>query len=76
MKICVDAGWPFRRWTEFVEIDVTERTLDGWRQDATTLPDRARVPSSVGLRPGARASPWTRRDAWPPPPEEPSEVVG
>jgi HAD superfamily phosphoserine phosphatase-like hydrolase len=77
VRICLEAGWPFRRWTEFVEIDVLlERTLDGWRQDPTTLPGPRARPFFCGPEawgPGLVDPP---PDAWPPPPEEPSEVVG
>jgi 2-hydroxy-3-keto-5-methylthiopentenyl-1-phosphate phosphatase len=39
VRICLEAGWPFRRWTEFAEIEawLTE-TLDAWRADPSTLP--------------------------------------
>ena len=38
VRICLEAGWPFRRWTEFAEIDawLTE-TVDAWRTDPSTL---------------------------------------
>ena len=60
VRICVEAGWPFRRWTEFAEIDAwLERTLDGWRQDATTLPGSPRTTLLLrarGVGPGPRGS--------------------
>jgi 2-hydroxy-3-keto-5-methylthiopentenyl-1-phosphate phosphatase len=38
VRICLEAGWPFQRWTEFREIDDwLETTLDSWRADPTTL---------------------------------------
>ena len=77
VKICVEAGWPFRRWTEFAEIDAwLERTLDGWRagrRRRSWVP--AHDPSSAGRKPGVPVLVDPPPDAWPPPPEEPSEVV-
>ncbi len=46
VRICLDAGWPFQRWTEMIEIDAwLERTIDAWRADpATIAPPRRRDP--------------------------------
>ena len=34
VRICLEAGWPFLRWTEFREIDAwLAATLDAWRAD-------------------------------------------
>ena len=44
VKICVEAGWPFIRWTEFREIEEwLAATVDAWRADPTsiTAPDPA-----------------------------------
>jgi 2-hydroxy-3-keto-5-methylthiopentenyl-1-phosphate phosphatase len=42
VRICLEAGWPFRRWTEFSEIDAwLEETIDAWRADSSTLPPPA-----------------------------------
>ena len=39
VRICIEAGWPFRRWTEFREIEAwLEETLAAWRADPATLP--------------------------------------
>ncbi len=39
VRICVEAGWPFQRWTEFSEIESwLAATLDAWRADPSTLP--------------------------------------
>jgi 2-hydroxy-3-keto-5-methylthiopentenyl-1-phosphate phosphatase len=39
VRICLEAGWPFQRWTEFVEIDAwLSATLDAWRADPASLP--------------------------------------
>lgn len=39
VRICLEAGWPFRRWTEFAEIeDWLAAALEAWRADPTSLP--------------------------------------
>jgi 2-hydroxy-3-keto-5-methylthiopentenyl-1-phosphate phosphatase len=37
VRLCIDNGWPFRRWTEFAEVDawLTE-VLAAWRADPST----------------------------------------
>lgn len=38
VRICLEAGWPFHRWTEFSEIDAwLDNTLAAWRADAASL---------------------------------------
>lgn len=38
VRICLERGWPFRRWTEFAEIDAwLEATLAAWRADPASL---------------------------------------
>lgn len=38
VRICLEAGWEFRRWTEFGEIDAwLEATLTAWRADPSSL---------------------------------------
>ena len=42
IRICLEAGWEFRRWTEFSEIDAwLEGTLHAWRRDPRILPGPA-----------------------------------
>ncbi len=44
VRICVEAGWPFQRWTEFAEIETwLDATIAAWRNDPATLqpPDPA-----------------------------------
>jgi 2-hydroxy-3-keto-5-methylthiopentenyl-1-phosphate phosphatase len=37
VRICLEAGWPFHRWTEFSEIDAwLATTLDAWRSDPSS----------------------------------------
>lgn len=39
VRICVEAGWPLHRWTEFSEIETwLEELLAAWRADPATLP--------------------------------------
>ncbi|CAN5661225.1 hypothetical protein BH20CHL7_BH20CHL7_05180 [soil metagenome] len=39
VRICLEAGWAFNRWTEFAEIGRwLATTLDAWRRDPSTLP--------------------------------------
>lgn len=46
VRICLDAGWPFERWTEFAEIDAwLTRSLAAWRADPASVP-RPRVSGS------------------------------
>jgi 2-hydroxy-3-keto-5-methylthiopentenyl-1-phosphate phosphatase len=38
VKICVEAGWPFHRWTEFSEIESwLDEAIEAWRADPTTI---------------------------------------
>lgn len=47
VRICLEAGWPFERWTEFQEIDRWLATwLDRWRGDPASIP-----PLPVGVAP-------------------------
>ena len=42
VRICLEAGWPFHRWTEFAEIDAwLAEVLATWRSDPATLPGPA-----------------------------------
>jgi 2-hydroxy-3-keto-5-methylthiopentenyl-1-phosphate phosphatase len=39
VRICIEAGWPFQRWTEFSEIESwLGETLATWQLDPATLP--------------------------------------
>jgi 2,3-diketo-5-methylthio-1-phosphopentane phosphatase len=43
VRICVEAGWPFQRFTEFNEVEAwLAATLDDWRRDPSSL---ERVPA-------------------------------
>ena len=61
VRICLEAGWPFRRWTEFREIDAwLEETLAAWRADPSSLAGPARGRSSAARKSGAKVG-STRR---------------
>jgi 2-hydroxy-3-keto-5-methylthiopentenyl-1-phosphate phosphatase len=48
-KLCLANGWPFRRWTEFAEIDAwLAATIDRWRADPASLPPPRRAPFFCG----------------------------
>lgn len=48
-KLCVENGWPFRRWTEFAEIDAWLATMiDRWRADPASLPGPRTKPFFCG----------------------------
>jgi 2-hydroxy-3-keto-5-methylthiopentenyl-1-phosphate phosphatase len=37
MRLCVENGWPFRRWTELAEVDAwLGEVIDAWRADPAT----------------------------------------
>jgi 2-hydroxy-3-keto-5-methylthiopentenyl-1-phosphate phosphatase len=39
VRICIEAGWPYQRWTEFREIDAwLEGVVEAWRADPASLP--------------------------------------
>jgi 2-hydroxy-3-keto-5-methylthiopentenyl-1-phosphate phosphatase len=49
VKLCVENGWPFRRWTEFAEIDAwLADTIAAWRADPSTIPPRDNRPFFCG----------------------------
>ena len=51
VRLCLDYGWPFHRWTEFSEIDAwLAETIAAWQDDPQTLPSPA-APALL-LRPG------------------------
>ena len=38
VRICLEADWPFQRWTEFIEIQTwLQETLAAWRTEPSTL---------------------------------------
>ncbi len=68
VRICLEAGWPFHRWTEFVEIDAwLESTLDAWRRDPKTLPRPAPHPFFCGPELWGEGLLDPPAGSWPPP---------
>jgi 2-hydroxy-3-keto-5-methylthiopentenyl-1-phosphate phosphatase len=67
VQLCLDRGWPFQRWTEFVEIGAwLARTLEAWRADPTSVPG----PSAKAFYCGPEA--WGEGRWDPPPTSDPS----
>ena len=72
VRICLEAGWPFHRWTEFAEIEAwLGEVLEAWRADPAVLPPLdAGAPPPNGFFCGPEA--WGEgrvdppSDAWPP----------
>jgi 2-hydroxy-3-keto-5-methylthiopentenyl-1-phosphate phosphatase len=49
VRICLEYGWPFRRWTEFAEIERwLAQTIDAWRQEPSSLAGPAVRPFFCG----------------------------
>jgi HAD superfamily phosphoserine phosphatase-like hydrolase len=68
VRICLEAGWPFRRWTEFSEIDAwLEETLAAWRADPSSLPGPATRPFFCGPEVWGDGLIDPPPGAWPPP---------
>ena len=77
IAICVEAGWPFERWTAFAEIDAwLERTLTAWRRDPASLPGPVARPFFCGPEAWGEGLVDPPTGAWPPPPSDPTEVIG
>jgi 2-hydroxy-3-keto-5-methylthiopentenyl-1-phosphate phosphatase len=67
VRICVEAGWPFQRWTEFSEIDAwLALTLEAWRHDATSLPGPVARPFFCGPEAWGDGREDPPPGAWPP----------
>ncbi|HEX5825573.1 MAG TPA: haloacid dehalogenase-like hydrolase [Candidatus Limnocylindrales bacterium] len=67
VRICLEAGWPFRRWTEFGEIDQwLAVTLDAWRADPTSLPGPVARPFFCGPEVWGDGLEDPPPGAWPP----------
>jgi 2-hydroxy-3-keto-5-methylthiopentenyl-1-phosphate phosphatase len=67
VKICVEAGWPFRRSTEFLEIDTwLQETLTAWRFDPSRLPAPVARPFFCGPEAWGEGLVDPPPGAWPP----------
>jgi 2-hydroxy-3-keto-5-methylthiopentenyl-1-phosphate phosphatase len=67
VKICLEAGWDFRRWTEFAEIERwLEATLDAWHEDPASLPGPVARPFFCGPEQWGDGLMDPPPGAWPP----------
>ena len=67
VRISVEAGWPFHRWTEFSEIDAwLASTLEAWRADPSSLPRPMARPFFCGPELWGDGVENPRPGAWPP----------
>jgi len=67
IRICVEAGWDFNRWTEFREIDAwLAATIAAGRQDPRSLPRQRARPYFCGPEVWGDGLVDPPRDAWPP----------
>jgi 2-hydroxy-3-keto-5-methylthiopentenyl-1-phosphate phosphatase len=49
VRLCLEYGWPFKRWTEFDEIDRwLVETIEAWRADPAAIPVPAQRPFFCG----------------------------
>lgn len=68
VRICLEAGWAFRRWTEFSEIDAwLDETLAAWRADTSTLQASIARPFFCGPEVWGEGVVDPPPGAWPPP---------
>ncbi|MBI3749098.1 MAG: HAD-IB family phosphatase [Chloroflexi bacterium] len=67
VQICLEAGWPYRHWTEFAEIDGwLAATLSAWREDAASLPGPVARPFFCGPELWGEGLVDPPPGAWPP----------
>ncbi len=67
VRICREAGWPFRRWTEFSEIDAwLADALAAWRADPASLAGPRPRPFFCGPEAWAGGLSDPPPGAWPP----------
>ena len=68
VRICLEAGWAFRRWTEFREIEAwLADTIDDWRADPASLPGPLARPFFCGPEAWGHNLIDPPPGAWPPP---------
>ena len=68
VRICLEAGWAFRRWTEFSEIDTwLDETLAAWRADPASLAGPRARPLFCGPEVWGEGLFDPPPGAWPPP---------
>jgi 2-hydroxy-3-keto-5-methylthiopentenyl-1-phosphate phosphatase len=75
VRICIEAGWEFQRWTEFREIDGwLADVLAAWRTDPGSLPGPRRGPFFCGPEVWGEGRVDPPPGAWPPPSGDPREA--
>lgn len=68
VRICLEAGWPFQRWTEFREIDGwLADLLERWDRDPSSLPAPVARPIFCGPEVWGEGLEDPPAGAWPPP---------
>jgi 2-hydroxy-3-keto-5-methylthiopentenyl-1-phosphate phosphatase len=68
VRICLEADWPFQRWTEFSEIDAwLEERIAVWRADPTQQPRPRPHPFFCGPEAWSEGLFDPPPGAWPPP---------
>jgi len=69
VRICIEAGWSFQRWTEFREIEAwLEEVVTTWRVDHGSLPGPVARPFFCGPEVWGEGLADPPRGAWPPDP--------
>jgi hypothetical protein len=69
VRICTEAGWPFRLWSDFRGIDDwLEATLGDWRADPSSVPGPSVHPFFCGPEVWGEGLVDPPPDAWPPRP--------
>jgi 2,3-diketo-5-methylthio-1-phosphopentane phosphatase len=67
VRICIEAGWPYQRWTEFRETDAwLEELVEAWLSDPGSLPGPRRHPFFCGPEVWGDGRFDPAPDAWPP----------
>jgi 2-hydroxy-3-keto-5-methylthiopentenyl-1-phosphate phosphatase len=67
VRICIEAGWPFIRWTDFDDIDAwLGRAIEVWRADPTSLAAPNARPFFCGPEAWGEGLVDPPPDAWPP----------
>jgi 2,3-diketo-5-methylthio-1-phosphopentane phosphatase len=75
VRICTEAGWPFRPWSEFREIDDwLDETLTAWRADPVSLFGPEAHPFFCGPEVWGEGLVDPPPDGWPPPEPMPVEI--
>jgi len=75
VRICIEAGWEFQRWTEFAEIDAwLAELLAAWREDPGSLPGPGTRPFFCGPEVWGQGRIDPPPESWPPRPRDRRET--